>query len=301
MSKRLKVSVGDLFGNLEIIEEAHNHIYPSGKKRRKFRARCVCGKEGVYLINTLFAGKTTSCGCLYQDPSKTHGMTNTRQYQCWVDMKTRCDNRHNKFYSYYGGRGITYCEKWKTFEGFWEDMAEGYSDSLTLNRRDNDGGYFKENCRWDNKNFQGHMRRKKTGTRLGIIGATLDKNGETYSVRIRVDTDPIYIGKYFTTIEAAEAYDAASEVVYGDRPNKTIVTRPEIQEKVNYYLNNKGSKLTAKGERNFWSILKEDDVREILRLYADGLLQKVIAKMFGVKQTTVSGIVTGKSWKHVPR
>lgn len=299
MSKRHEVNVGDLFGNLEIIEEVPHHIYPSGGKRRKFNTRCVCGKEGTFLINTLLIGKTTSCGCLYQSPNQTHGMHNTRQYQCWADMKTRCDNTSNKFYSYYGGRGITYCEKWKTFEGFWEDMSDGYSDDLTLNRRDNDGMYCKENCEWDTKNFQGHMRRKQRDTQLSIIGATLDKNGKTYSVRMRINTDPVYLGKYETTEEAAEAYDAASEIVYGDRPNKTVTTRNEIRIKIDYYIKHKDTILSAKGERNASAILTSEKVLEIVQLYKDGTPQKDIAKIYNINQSTVSGICRGSAWAHI--
>ena len=299
MSKRLEVNIGDLFGNLEIIEEVPHHVYPSGEKRRKFNTRCICGKEGTYLINTLFLGKATSCGCLYVSPNTTHGMNDTRQYQCWADMKTRCDNTSNKFYSYYGGRGITYCEKWKTFQGFWEDMSEGYSDDLTLNRRDNDGMYCKENCSWDTKNFQGHMRRKQRGTKLDIIGAVVDKKGSNFSVRIKVNEVPLYLGGYSTLDEAAEAYDAASQVVYGDRPNRTISTRDEIQVKINYYLDNIDNILVAKGERQGTAILKNSEVLEIVKLYKAGVLQRDIAKLYNIGQTTVSGICRGSSWSHV--
>ena len=117
-------------------------MYPSGDTRRKFLAQCSCGSEPkTYLINQLRSGKTKSCGCANVDNLTKHGMHDTRAYQCWADMKTRCDNPKNKYYDYYGGRGITYDPKWKTFEGFWEDTGENYSDELTLNRRDNDGNY----------------------------------------------------------------------------------------------------------------------------------------------------------------
>ncbi len=109
----------------------------------------------------------------------------------------------------------------------------------------------------------------------------------------------LYMGKYLTISEAAEAYDAASEALYGDRPNKTSVTRPEIQEKVNHYLVNKETKLTVEGEKNFWAKLKADDVPEIIRLHISGIQQKIIADMFGVTQATISSIVSGRSWTHI--
>lgn len=88
-----------------------------------------------------------------------HGMWQTRQYRIWVNMRTRCTNPKANNYHNYGGRGITYDPKWETFEGFWEDMQEGYSDELTLDRIDNDGNYCKENCKWITMKEQQNNRR----------------------------------------------------------------------------------------------------------------------------------------------
>ena len=87
-------------------------------------------------------------------------MCHTRQYQTWADMKGRCDNKKNDRYHCYGGRGISYSSKWNTFVGFWEDMKEGYSNDLTLDRTDNDGNYTKENCRWIPMSEQYETRNK---------------------------------------------------------------------------------------------------------------------------------------------
>ncbi len=70
-----------------------------------------------------------------------------RTRDVWRKMKHRCENPKNQRYQNYGGRGINYCEKWKTFDGFLEDMGEQPED-LSLDRIDNDGNYEKSNCRW---------------------------------------------------------------------------------------------------------------------------------------------------------
>ncbi len=76
----------------------------------------------------------------------THGMKYTREYQIWSGMKKRCLSTKAVNYSQYGGRGIYVCEKWMSFEGFFEDM--GYSNGLCLDRIDNNKGYDLSNCRW---------------------------------------------------------------------------------------------------------------------------------------------------------
>jgi hypothetical protein len=295
MAKLCDIKVGDTFGRLTIIEEVERWVYPSKDTRRQFLVQCSCGSPPKkMLISNFKTGSTKSCGCWNKEKSTSHGMHKTRQYQCWADMKVRCDNTTHKWYPYYGGRGITYDEKWKTFEGFWEDMQEGYSDDLTINRRDNDGNYCKENCVWDNRNFQGHMRRKLEGTILKMIGGVVDANSGMTSARIKKDKEPIHLGNYITELEAAEAYDHAAEIIYGDRPNKTESTREEIKIRVDKFLANVDRDMRLKGSENIQAILTLIQVKEISKLLDEGMFQKEIAKMFNVSQTTISGICCGR-------
>jgi hypothetical protein len=76
-------------------------------------------------------------------------------------MWYRCTNPKHKHYKYYGGRGIKVCEEWMRFENFLADMGER-PEGLTLDRRDPNGDYEKDNCRWVEWTVQVENRRKRT-------------------------------------------------------------------------------------------------------------------------------------------
>ena len=75
-------------------------------------------------------------------------------------MIERCTNSRNKDFHYYGGRGITVCAEWRnSFETFYRDMGPRPAPHLTIERVNNDLGYFKDNCVWATRLQQRHNRR----------------------------------------------------------------------------------------------------------------------------------------------
>lgn len=141
--------MGKKFGKLTVLSESG-----SNERGVLFYCLCECGNKVTFPGKDLRSDNNKSCGCL------NHGMTGTRPYHIWGNMKKRCDNPNSPDYPRYGGRGISYTKKWGEFIYFWNDMKDNYSDNLTLDRIDNDKGYSKENCRWVSKMEQSNNTRQ---------------------------------------------------------------------------------------------------------------------------------------------
>lgn len=136
--------VGQRFGRLVVQERVESDI----KRSTFFECLCDCGSTIIATGSNLRRGGYTSCGCYRRSVKATHGMHNTTEYNIWRQMLQRCTNPKARYFENYGGRGITVCEEWTTFESFFRDMGFRPSLNHTIDRIDNGKGYNKENCRW---------------------------------------------------------------------------------------------------------------------------------------------------------
>lgn len=138
------------FGKLVVIN--HDDAFNDGK-HQKWICKCDCGTVKSVYQDSLIQGRTHSCGCQMNKGKKginsTHGMSQTRLYHEWCSMRRRCLPDSPDAKQYYL-RGVTVCSEWQSdFLPFYKwAMDNGYNDSLSIDRINNDEGYSPDNCRW---------------------------------------------------------------------------------------------------------------------------------------------------------
>lgn len=167
---------GRRFNKLTVIKRAG-----SQNNNAMWLCKCDCGNEIRVISASLTSGNTKSCGCLQREivknvgrSNKKHGMFGTRIYTIWADMKKRCFDERDRAYKHYGARGISVCEDWYDFEKFYTwAINNGYRDDLTLDRKDVNGDYTPDNCKWSTWKEQQNNRRSSR---------MIDYNGETKTI-----------------------------------------------------------------------------------------------------------------------
>lgn len=197
---RLKtLPIGTRFGMLKVASECFR---PDNKRWRVLYVICDCGVKKLVHKTALVSGNTQSCGCqIAVSNSKRltkHGMSKGhRIFRIWANMRDRCNRPKNKFFHLYGGRGIEICTEWSEFINFHDwAINNGYSDELTIDRKDTNGNYCPDNCRWATKAVQSSNRNTPSNSKSGIKGVYSMKN--KWVSQIRVSGKLIHLGSFET-------------------------------------------------------------------------------------------------------
>lgn len=145
------------YNRLLILEE----VLPPIRSKDRALMLCDCGKKKIISMWEVVTGSIKSCGCLQKENHvKTHSMSRTKEYRAWLGMKARCYNKKNVNYKFYGARGVQIDETWrKSFEEFFKHVGISPSPKHSLDRIDNNSGYFPGNVRWSLREAQDNNRR----------------------------------------------------------------------------------------------------------------------------------------------
>lgn len=188
----------------------------------------------------------------------------------WYSIRARCNNPNGKYWSRYGGRGITVCERWESFENFANDMGPR-PPGMSIDRIDNDEGYYPENCRWADSLTQGRNRRNVNMTEEAVRellyahyvdGHDVDELALVYPIS-RQQVYSICSGKTFRL----------ADYPY---PKRALPTKSDARKRVS-----------------------DEQVVEIRKRYADGQDVGQIAKDFGISRSHAYAIGRRSYRKHL--
>jgi len=188
-------------------------LFPTEKSKQKKRFGIYeCPKCKSECKTETKKNMASACVPCYRKSTKyvKHGDSKKRLNNIYFGIKDRCTNVNNPNYFRYGGRGIDIADEWLDYKAFktWS-INNGYSDDLTIDRIDNDKGYYPYNCRWVPMTVQARNTKTIRSTnKTGYRGVSLSSNKKNkFTATIVVNQKNIYLGRYKTEIEAAIVYN----------------------------------------------------------------------------------------------
>lgn len=170
MELKADIPIGETFGRVTVLHEVQKT-----SNNTRVKCKCSCGTEFDTDLIRLKIGRTTSCGCFRLERIRQANSLNpkrlihghkrrthtSREYHSWQAMIDRCNNPDLDSYKYYGGRGISVCNRWLgSFVSFLADLGPR-PEGMTLERKDVNGNYEPDNCKWATLEEQGMNKRPR--------------------------------------------------------------------------------------------------------------------------------------------
>ena len=181
-SKKKKMYVGYKIGKLTVAK-----LLGTNGQKLLWECVCDCGNTVIHTTSELNYGSIRSCGCLKHetgDKLKKYNARDRKLYYRWSCIKGRCYNPNDNAYPNYGGRGIKMCPEWENDFYTFRDwaIANGYDESLSIDRIDNDKDYSPDNCRWTNAKIQSNNRRSNHYITIDGVTKTMMQWSEFYNI-----------------------------------------------------------------------------------------------------------------------
>lgn len=201
-----------------------------------WRVVCACGTEDVVSGASLRSGSSKSCGCFKRDWMSELGSRQTRHnhtsikihgrkkqsgtYNSWLGMKQRCFNPDHPSYKNYGGRGISICERWASFDNFLADMGKR-PPGMSIDRIDNDKDYGPDNCQWSSRAMQTRNRRvtKLSDDDVRAIKMAYSSGEKQTSIAQRYGVHSSHVSRICTGVKWREDTRRAKEPAKHDPRN----------------------------------------------------------------------------------
>ena len=188
---------------------------------KKWLCKCDCGNECLRESRNLHDRSDCGCGKPMRDRAagekrSKHGESRTRLYKRWTSMLQRCENPNNRSFANYGGRGISVCDEWHDYPTFrgWA-LANGYEESLSIDRIDTNGNYEPSNCRWTTSSVQlsnrRHYRRKDMWKEVEAI----DENGKVIARFENISMAYEWLGRKNCATGISKALCGEQRTAYG--------------------------------------------------------------------------------------
>jgi len=193
--------IGKSFGHLTV-----KSLNYSDNRGASWNCKCECGKEIIlqtsHILGTKNRNPDKSCGCMNK-AQDGNTIKHKRIYSIYKCMMNRCNNGKVDNYERYGGKGVTVCDEWNTFNPFltWS-LANGYKEDLTIDRKDSKNQYSPSNCRWVDYFVQATNKCIYKNNTTGYKGVSYSKDFKLYRAYIMRNKIKKELG-YFKTLEEA--------------------------------------------------------------------------------------------------